>query len=178
MSEMTASAPVRTDRSLERARTIAAGVLDPELPMVTIDDLGILRDVAYVGGTLVVTITPTYSGCPAVGAIRADIDAALRSAGFSDVEVRTALAPAWTTDWVSADGRRKLAEHGISPPQGNAARASGPVPLALTIPNRLLRCPHCGSGDTEETSHFGSTACKSLHRCRACGEPFEHVKEI
>ena len=158
MSEMTASAPVRTDRSLERARTIAAGVLDPELPMVT--------------------ITPTYSGCPAVGAIRADIDAALRSAGFSDVEVRTALAPAWTTDWVSADGRRKLSEHGISPPQGNAARASGPVPLALTIPNRLLRCPHCGSGDTEETSHFGSTACKSLHRCRACGEPFEHVKEI
>ena len=166
----------RTDRS--HAHTIAAQVLDPELPMVTIDDLGILRDVAYVGTTLVVTITPTYSGCPAIGAIRADIDAALHRAGFDDVEVHTALDPPWTTDWVSADGRRKLAEHGISPPQHAGVRPTGPVPLTLTMPSRRLHCPNCGSNDTYETSHFGSTACKSLHRCGTCEEPFEHVKEI
>lgn len=146
--------------------------------MVTIDDLGILRDVASDGGTLVVTITPTYSGCPAIGAIRADIDAALRKAGFDAVDVRTALDPPWTTDWISAAGRRKLAEHGVSPPHQAASRTDGPVPLTLTMPGRLLTCPQCGSNDTEETSHFGSTACKSLHRCLTCREPFEHVKEI
>ncbi|UYM07828.1 phenylacetate-CoA oxygenase subunit PaaJ [Solicola gregarius] len=146
--------------------------------MVTIDDLGILRDVSYDGATLVVTITPTYSGCPAIGAIRADIDAALRGAGFDDVDVRTALHPAWTTDWVSAEGRRKLHEHGISPPTHGATATTGPVPLTLSLPTRLLTCPRCGSSDTRETSHFGSTACKSLHRCRSCGEPFEHVKEL
>ena len=146
--------------------------------MVTIDDLGILRDVCQDGSTLVVTITPTYSGCPAIGAIRADIDAALRDGGFDHVEVRTALDPPWTTDWVSADGRRKLAEHGISPPQHGTVRVSGPVPLTLTMPHRILACPQCGSSDTDETSRFGSTACKSLHQCRTCGEPFEHVKEI
>lgn len=146
--------------------------------MVTIDDLGILRDVAYDGNTLVVTITPTYSGCPAIGAIRADIDAALHKAGFDAVDVRTALDPAWTTDWISAEGRRKLDEHGLSPPHHAAARPTGPVPLTLTMPRLLLTCPRCGSDDTEETSHFGSTACKSLHRCRTCTEPFEHIKEI
>ena len=168
----------RTLTPLTHARSVASRVPDPELPMVTIDDLGILREVAFDDTTLVVTITPTYSGCPAIGAIRADVHAALRRAGFDDVDVRTTLDPPWTTDWVSADGRRKLAEHGISPPQHGAASPTGPVPLTLTMPSRLLHCPHCGSGDTRETSHFGSTACKSLHRCRTCGEPFEHVKEI
>ena len=168
----------RTLTPLTHARSVASRVPDPELPMVTIDDLGILREVAFDDTTLVVTITPTYSGCPAIGAIRADVHAALRRAGFDDVDVRTTLDPPWTTDWVSADGRRKLAEHGISPPQHGAASPTGPVPLTLTMPSRLVHCPHCGSGDTHETSHFGSTACKSLHRCRTCGEPFEHVKEI
>ncbi|MDN5854465.1 MAG: phenylacetate-CoA oxygenase subunit PaaJ [Actinomycetia bacterium] len=166
------------DRSISGARAVVADVPDPELPMVTIDDLGILRDIGYDGDTLVVTITPTYSACPAIGAIRADIDSALRNAGFDAVEVRTALHPAWTTDWISADGRRKLDEHGISPPQHGVVRPAGPVPLTLTMPSRSLRCPQCGSDDTQETSHFGSTACKSLHRCSSCGEPFEHVKEI
>lgn len=177
MSAVTPRTLDRTRRCLATARAVAGGVADPELPMVTISDLGILRDVAYDGDALVVTITPTYSGCPAIGAIRADIDAALRAAGFDAVEVRTALHPAWTTDWVTADGRRKLADHGISPPQ-RKARESGPVPLTLAMPIRSLHCPHCGANDSYETSHFGSTACKSLHRCRACGEPFEHVKEI
>lgn len=168
----------KTLAPLDHARSVASRVPDPELPMVTIDDLGILRDVAYDGDTLVVTITPTYSGCPAIGAIRADVDAALRDAGFDDVDLRTALDPPWTTDWISTEGRRKLNEHGISPPQHGVVRAGGPVPLTLSIPRRLLTCPRCGSDDTQETSHFGSTACKSLHRCRACGEPFEHLKEI
>jgi len=175
---MTTSTPVQTDRSLARARSLAAEVPDPELPMVTIDDLGILRDVAYEDDALVITITPTYSGCPAIGAIRADIDTALRKAGFGTVEVRTALHPASTTDWISADGRRKLDEHGISQSQHGSGDATGPIPLTLTMPSRLLECPHCGSRDTQETSRFGSTACKSLHRCRTCSEPFEHVKEI
>ncbi|MGH3359633.1 MAG: 1,2-phenylacetyl-CoA epoxidase subunit PaaD [Nocardioidaceae bacterium] len=161
---------------LARAREIASTVADPELPMVTIADLGILRDVAYDGATLVVTITPTYSGCPAMATMRADLEVALRRAGFDDVDVRTALRPAWTTDWISEDGRRKLDDNGISSP--GPASHDGPVALTLTLPSRRLRCPQCGSGDTDETSHFGSTACKSLHRCRTCGEPFEHVKEI
>lgn len=163
---------------LDDARRIAAGVVDPELPMVTLHDLGILRDVRRDGDTLVVTITPTYSGCPAIGAIRSDVEAALRRAGYEDVSVRTSLSPAWTTDWITDAGRRKLDDHGISPPHKGFEHRGGPIPLTLTLPSRQLRCPQCGSHDTNETSHFGSTACKSLHRCRTCGEPFEHVKEI
>jgi ring-1,2-phenylacetyl-CoA epoxidase subunit PaaD len=153
----------------ERAWQAAASVLDPEVPVLTIDDLGILRDVSVEDdGRVEVAITPTYSGCPAMDAIRADVEAALHSGGFRDVSVRMVLSPAWTTDWMSDDGRRKLHEFGIAPPQ---ARGSEPVSVALSV-----RCPQCASADTRELSRFGSTACKSLWVCNACREPFDHFK--
>jgi ring-1,2-phenylacetyl-CoA epoxidase subunit PaaD len=139
--------------------------------VLTIEDLGVLRDVAVdSAGAVDVTITPTYSGCPAMDAIRQDIASALREGGFGDVRIRTVLAPAWTTDWISERGRRALEEFGIAPP---APRGSGPVSLTLAV-----RCPRCGSPDTRELSRFGSTACKALRQCRACGEPFDHVKPL
>lgn len=156
------------------ARAIAESVLDPELPVLTLADLGVLRDVAEVDGTVVVTITPTYSGCPALDEMRADLRRKLLDAGYGQVEIRTALAPAWTTDWITDDGRRKLQEHGIAPPQ----RKVGPVTLNLHPPVARVRCPRCGSMRTTELSRFSSTACKALRRCEDCREPFEHVKEI
>jgi ring-1,2-phenylacetyl-CoA epoxidase subunit PaaD len=160
------------------ARSVAAAVTDPELPALTLADLGVLRDVRVEHGTVVVEITPTYSGCPAMGVMRADLVHALHEAGFADVDVRTVLAPAWSTDWISDDGRRKLAEAGIAPPGPAPVRSPGPVPLSLGPTRRTAGCPLCGSPDTVELSEFGATACKALRRCRACGEPFEHVKEI
>lgn len=162
---------------IEVARRVAASVVDPELPMLTLADLGVLRAVELDADTIVVTITPTYSGCPAMATMRADLHVALRRAGFDHVEVRTALSPAWSSDWISDRGLAALAGHGIAPPQP-ASRSQGPVDLVLPIPVRLLTCPQCGSSDTSELSRFGSTACKSLHVCRACGEPFEHFKEL
>ena len=151
-------------------RAAAAAVVDPELRVVTIEELGILRgvDVDPATGRVTVTITPTYSGCPAMDVIRADVRQAVQAAGHPDVEVATVLAPAWTTDAITAAGREKLRAAGIAPPSGSAA-----VRLALTV-----RCPRCGSPDTEELSRFGSTACKALWRCRACAEPFEHIKAL
>lgn len=156
------------------ARTVAEAVLDPELPVLTLADLGVLRDVREEGDTVVVTITPTYSGCPALNEMRADLRRTLHAAGYEHVEVRTVLAPAWTTDWITEDGRRKLAEHGIAPPQ----RKAGPVTLNLVPPQHTVPCPRCGSRKTTELSRFSSTACKALRRCEDCREPFEHVKEI
>jgi ring-1,2-phenylacetyl-CoA epoxidase subunit PaaD len=160
------------------ARQVAERVLDPELPVLTLADLGVLRDVSEEAGRVVVTITPTYSGCPALDEMRADLRRDLVAAGYADVEVRTVLHPAWTTDWISSDGRRKLAEHGIAPPARIGPRAAGPVPLNLTPPPARVTCPQCGSADTTELSRFSSTACKALRRCESCREPFEHVKEI
>ena len=158
---------------------VAAHVTDPELPMVTLADLGVLRDVRVEkDGTVVVEITPTYTGCPAMGVMRADLVHALHRAGFGDVDVRTVLSPAWSTDWISDDGRRKLAAGGIAPPGKAPVRPAGPVPLQLGPTLRTASCPLCGSTDTEELSEFGATACKALRRCRSCREPFEHVKEI
>lgn len=159
------------------ARAAAAAVVDPELRVVTIEELGILRDVRVESGTgrVTVTITPTYSGCPAMEVIRRDILAALAAAGYPDAEVETVLAPAWSTDWISDAGRAKLAEAGIVPP----GPASGPVPLGL--PRRrppAVACPRCGATDTEELSRFGATACKALWRCTRCAEPFEYLKAI
>ena len=166
-------------RTTERARRVAERVTDPELPMLTLADLGVLRDVDVVADShVVVDITPTYSGCPAMGVMRADLVHALHAAGFADVEVRTVLSPAWTTDWISAEGRRKLAAGGIAPPGRAPVRTAGPVPLQLGPSRRTATCPQCGSADTEETSEFSATACKALRRCRTCREPFEHVKEI
>jgi ring-1,2-phenylacetyl-CoA epoxidase subunit PaaD len=149
----------------ELVREVLAQVPDPEIPVITIEDLGILRDVTVDGGHVVVTVTPTYSGCPAMDEIRADIVSALAASGVDDVEVRTVLAPAWTTDWMSEDGRRKLREYGIAPPGQ----------LLLQIRPRV-ECPQCGSGDTEEMARFASTSCKSMWRCRTCREPFDHFK--
>ena len=161
------------------AWTVAASVTDPELPTVTLADLGVLRDVrTEADGTVVVEITPTYTGCPAMGVMRADLVHALHRAGFDSVDVRTVLYPAWSTDWITDDGRRKLAAGGIAPPGKAPARSPGPVPLQLGPAVRTARCPLCGSKDTEELSEFGATACKALRRCRSCREPFEHVKEI
>ncbi|GAA4604061.1 phenylacetate-CoA oxygenase subunit PaaJ [Actinoallomurus liliacearum] len=160
------------------ARAVAETVTDPELPMLTLADLGVLRDVTAEDGRVVVTITPTYSGCPAMDAMRADLVRALRAAGHEEVEVRTVLHPPWSTDWISAAGRRRLAEAGIAPPGAAPRRGEGPIPLRLGPTVRAVRCPRCGSADTEETSAFGATACRALRRCRACLEPFEHVKEI
>jgi ring-1,2-phenylacetyl-CoA epoxidase subunit PaaD len=167
-----------TGTDLGALRTALQAVVDPEIPVITIEDLGILRDVELVGDRVVVTITPTYSGCPAMGVMRADLLHALHEAGFPEVEVRTVLSPAWSTDWISDDGRRKLAEGGIAPPGKAPVRPAGPVPLQLGPSRRTAACPLCGSPDTEELSEFSSTACKALRRCRSCREPFEHVKEI
>jgi ring-1,2-phenylacetyl-CoA epoxidase subunit PaaD len=159
-------------------RAVAETVTDPELPMLTLADLGVLRDVRHEAGTVVVEITPTYTGCPAMGVMRADLVLALHSAGFPEVDVRTVLSPAWSTDWITEDGRRKLAAGGIAPPGTAPVRSPGPVPLQLGPTRRTAACPLCGSSDTEELSEFGATACKALRRCRTCREPFEHVKEI
>jgi ring-1,2-phenylacetyl-CoA epoxidase subunit PaaD len=164
--------------TIERARELASTVTDPEMPMLTLADLGVLRDVYDDGGTLVVTITPTYSGCPAMATMRDDLRRRLGASGFADVDIHTVLEPAWSSDWISPEGRRKLAEHGISPPTHGPARSGGPIALTLTPPRRRLHCPQCGSPNTELTSEFGATSCKSLHRCLDCREPFDHVKEI
>ena len=157
-----------------RARDVAAAVLDPELPMVTIEDLGILRDVTEDDqGRVHVTITPTYSGCPAMETIRQDLVDTLTCAGFQRVDVEFVLSPAWSTDDLTAEGRAKLTQAGIAPPGPVGARPDGPVGLTLSV-----RCPQCGSPDTRESSRFGSTACKSLWVCRSCREPFDHFKAL
>jgi ring-1,2-phenylacetyl-CoA epoxidase subunit PaaD len=184
---------------LTRAWQIAGAVPDPELPAVTVADLGILREITLDGDRLVVSLTPTYSGCPALHDMRREVASRLAAAGFVGAEVRTVLSPPWSTDLITADGRRKLAEAGVAPPRSDSAGpgghgsprghpgphrpgtsrgTEGPVPLTLFAGGPPVACPRCGSADTERTAAFGSTACKDLRRCRACGEPFEHVKEI
>jgi len=158
------------DRTANAIREAVASVVDPEIRVVTIDELGILRDVTVdAAGRTAITITPTYAGCPAMDVIRADVVAAARGAGATDVEVQTDLTPAWSTDHISASGRAKMAAAGIAPP--------GPVRRAEQVLLQIsVRCPRCGSPATQELSHFGSTACKSLWRCTACLEPFDHIK--
>lgn len=169
---------------MARARLAAESVTDPELPMLTLADLGVLRDVVVdADGAVIAEITPTYSGCPAIAEMRAALDGRLRAAGFPDVRIRTILDPPWTTDWITPEGRRKLADHGIAPPGiaplgEGPRRTRGPVPLQLSPVRRSVGCPRCGSPDTEEISRFGATSCKALWRCRGCLEPFEHFKEI
>ncbi len=165
-------------RTATRAWQVAARVPDPEIPVVTIEDLGILRDVTEDDqGRVHVQITPTYSGCPAMATMRDDLVRRLQEEGYDDVRVRIALHPAWTTDWITPHGRAALAEAGISPP-GPAPRHEGAVLLRLAPTRRALTCPRCGSAHVELTSEFGSTACKAMYRCQSCLEPFDHVKEI
>ena len=161
------------------ALAVAATVTDPEMPMLTLVDLGVLRDVAEEGEHVTVTITPTYSGCPAMATMRDDLVHALSDAGYADVEVRVSLSPAWSSDWITEEGRRKLHEHGLSAPGPAPSRGSGePVPLSLSPARRAIDCPRCGSAEVRLTSEFGPTACKALYQCDQCLEPFEHVKEI
>ncbi|MGH8837628.1 MAG: 1,2-phenylacetyl-CoA epoxidase subunit PaaD [Actinomycetes bacterium] len=164
---------VSTELTVDEVRELAAAVVDPEIPVLTIEDLGVLRSVDRgTDGRVVVTITPTYSGCPAMDVITADIRGTLSAHGAEDVEVRTVLAPAWTTDWMSEQGKRKLVEYGIAPP-GERRSSGGPVLIELAP-----RCPRCGSGRTRLVSRFGSTACKSIYSCQECLEPFDHFKAI
>ena len=157
-----------------RAYEAAASVCDPEIPVLSIADLGVLRDVGVAAdGAVEVTITPTYSGCPAMNMIAVEIDVALAKAGIERARVRTVLSPAWTTDWMTDEGKAKLRAYGIAPPQGRASSRRGALFGVDQVP-----CPHCGSGDTEKLAEFGSTACKALWRCRACREPFDYFKCI
>lgn len=154
----------------KRAWDVLAQVPDPELPAVSVVDLGIVREVEESpdGRRVVVTVTPTYSGCPATEAIRSDIAAAL-AATYDAVEVRTRLSPPWTTEWVSARGRARLSSAGISPPPGRQ-------PLPLLVEDRPHACPRCGSRELEQLAGFGATPCLALWRCTACREPFDHMK--
>jgi ring-1,2-phenylacetyl-CoA epoxidase subunit PaaD len=153
-------------------------VLDPEVPAVSIRDLGIVRDVIEHDDGLEIVLTPTYSGCPATEMIEQDVLAAIRTAGLGPARVTLQRAPAWTTDWISAEGRAKMLAYGIAPPA--PTRADGAVPMRFIGRPRLvaLACPRCGSTNTERLAAFGSTACKAIYRCLACREPFEHFKSI
>ncbi|MCD5352742.1 1,2-phenylacetyl-CoA epoxidase subunit PaaD [Kineosporia mesophila] len=153
---------------------VAAGVTDPEMPMLTLLDLGVLRSVEMEDDVVVASITPTYLGCPAMATMRDDLVHRLNDAGFGRVEVRVQLDPPWSSDWITDRGRRALRENGLSEP-GNVGRSVG---LSLGPTRRNLYCPRCGSPRTRLLSEFGATACKALYRCDECLEPFEHVKEI
>ena len=152
-----------------RAWEAASQVVDPEIPVLTIADLGVLREVEVHDGRVEVAITPTYSGCPAMNMIALEIELALEREGFRGSRVRTVLSPAWTTDWMSEDGCRKLREYGIAPPMPASSRRALFGVQAVT-------CPQCGSENTELLSEFGSTSCKALWRCRSCREPFDYFK--
>ena len=163
---------------VERAWAVLGDVLDPEVPVVSVRDLGIVRDVVEEGGAITVVVTPTYSGCPATEVISQSIVDALDVAGLGPARVRMQRAPAWTTDWISAEGKLKLRNYGIAPP--------GPADLSNGAPLRFMRgaaaaplaCPRCDSMNTERLAAFGATACKALWRCKSCGEPFEHFKPL
>ena len=153
----------------QRAWDVAASVVDPEIPVLSIADLGVLREVAVDGDHVEVAITPTYSGCPAMNMIALEIELALERAGFHQPKVRTVLSPAWTTDWMSEEGRQKLRAYGIAPPQASSSRRA-------LFGAQAVACPQCGSEDTELLSEFGSTSCKALWRCKSCREPFDYFK--
>lgn len=150
----------------------ASTVPDPEIPVVSIADLGILRDARFDGEIPVIVITPTYSGCPAMGTITADVTAAITGAGYPRPRIETVLRPAWSTDWITELGKQQMREYGIAPPVARE-RSTGPIPITLTP---AVRCPLCGSMNTTESSRFGSTSCKALYSCRECHEPFDYFK--
>jgi ring-1,2-phenylacetyl-CoA epoxidase subunit PaaD len=160
--------------SREELLAVLDEVKDPEVPVLSVVELGIVRDVAISDDAVTVTVTPTYSGCPAMAVIERDIASALRAHGVEHVEVRTTYTPAWTTDWIPAAAREKLRAYGIAPP--GAADHDAPVAIGRRRP--AVRCPYCGSVDTEIRSDFGSTACKAIHVCRSCSQPFEEFKAI
>lgn len=160
------------DAELAAAHAAAASVCDPEVPVLTIEDLGVLRAVTRNEDGIEVTITPTYSGCPAMDMIALQVDLALEKAGITRRKVRLLLSPAWTTDWMSEAGKEKLRAYGIAPPVGKAKGR------AALFGVEAVACPHCGSAETERVSEFGSTACKAHWRCLSCREPFDYFKCI
>lgn len=174
---MTAHRPTSSAR-VTRAWDVLHGVLDPEVPAISVTDLGIVRDVIEQGDALEVVVTPTYSGCPATEVIDAAILEAIEAAGLGPARVTQRRAPAWTTDWITPEGREKLRAYGIAPPGSCAPAATGANVSPIRLMARNVDCPRCGSAQTERLSAFGSTACKSLYRCVACREPFEHFKPI
>ena len=165
--------PVPSDPAARAAWDVAATVTDPEIPVLTIEDLGVLRSVAVDDEGVHVELTPTYSGCPAMDAMRDDVVLALTHAGYDHVDVRMVLAPAWTTDWMSETGKDKLRTYGIQAPTGHAAARSGPVRLQMAV-----KCPRCDSLNTRELARFGSTSCKALYECLDCLEPFDYFKVL
>lgn len=158
-----------SDSPRQRAWAAAASVCDPEIPVLSIADLGVLRDVQVTDDAVEVTITPTYSGCPAMNMISLEVETALLHAGFANATVRTVLSPAWTTDWMTEEGREKLRAYGIAPPAGPAGRRA-------LFGQDVVACPRCGARNTERIAEFGSTSCKALWRCNACREPFDYFK--
>jgi ring-1,2-phenylacetyl-CoA epoxidase subunit PaaD len=170
----TSDVPRLSDAAIRaRAWTVAAAVCDPEVPVLTIEDLGVLREIKVdAGGRIEAIITPTYSGCPAMDMIAVNVEVALLKAGFDAPKVTRVLSPAWTTDWMTEDGRAKLRDYGIAPPSGSASRRAG------LFGEETIACPRCDSTATERISEFGSTSCKALWRCTACREPFDYFKCI
>ena len=166
---MNAAAIASEAALLDEARRVAGAVVDPEIPVLSIADLGVLREVRLTEGRIEVLITPTYSGCPAMTMIALEIVLALEKAGLGRATVKTVLSPAWTTDWMSEDGKRKLTEYGVAPPVGPAGRRA-------LFGVESVACPQCGSSDTSRLAEFGSTSCKALWRCNACREPFDYFR--
>ena len=167
-------APLSGANTAARILALLEDVTDPEIPVLSLSDLGVIREVQadQDGSKVTVTITPTYSGCPAMTTMEIDIRDRLLRAGYKSVDVVTVLSPAWTTDWMTEAGRKKLREYGIAPPVGAAGRGA----LLGMDPN--VACPHCGASDTRRISEFGSTACKALYQCNQCHEPFDYFKCI
>lgn len=156
------------DTELARAHATASAVLDPEIPILTLADLGVVRSTTRRGSEIIVSLTPTYTGCPATAAIQMDVEAALLAAGIPNASVETVLSPPWTTDDITEGGRQKLKAYGIAPPNKGSP--------AMLFADEHVECPKCGSGRTSRISEFGSTACKALWRCDACREPFDYFK--
>ncbi len=150
-------------------------VSDPEIPVLSLTDLGVIRDVRWEQGTLVVTVTPTYTGCPATSVINLDIETKLRSCGIDSIRLEQRISPPWTTDWLSPEGREKLRKYGIAPPVAGTSN-SGRIGKLLSGEAPVVACPRCGSENTEKISQFGSTPCKAAYRCRECREPFDYFK--
>ena len=163
---------VAIDKNTDRIWSLIQEIPDPEIPVLTLTDLGIIKDVQFVDDALEVTITPTYIGCPAMKVFEDDIVAKLNEHGYDNVKVKTVLTPAWSTDWMSEEGRNKLKKYGIAPPVGSSDKT------ALQLEKKAIQCPRCDSNNTQMISQFGSTPCKSLYQCQDCKEPFDYFKCI
>ena len=162
---------IQADIQIENVKALLSVIPDPEIPVISIAELGILRDVSKQGDKFLVTITPTYSGCPAMKAIENEIAAVLKENGIDKFEIKYTYSPAWTTDWMNDAAKEKLRAYGIAPPEKSTSDKS-----VLMVQQKIKTCPRCGSGNTEMISAFGSTACKALYRCKNCGEPFDYFK--